>query len=406
MENEKIINKNINYSINVAANKVTSLRITDAEETVVRVYDGEHIGVAGKKGKADEAALITEAKEALKNGVPYPEMLDENKHRSGSDRKVVIEPENFVKTMKSLVSRLSETYPDFIFSNKINMDDSFTSYSNSKNTSYEHSTFSLDISFAIKDKASANIMDAFYGATIKDDYDEDVIVSDVGEILNAYSNKVDMPKEELPIIIDISSATHFASDIVADIYMQGASLFNGKLGTKVFSDKFNFCVDRGVGNKRGVPFFDDEGATAENDKFYFFKNGVFSGLLTNKRSAKKYNLPVSGCGYAKFTSVPSYALVGYTMDVTAPSLKDLVGGGKAIYVAETSGGDMTADGTLGLPVQLAFLYDNGKLVGRLPEFSIGGSVFNVFGDDLKGVSYLDFQRADKSKVLVTKFKIN
>lgn len=405
MESEKIINKNINYSINVAASRVDSLRITENDETVIRVYDGGVIGIAGKKGKADEAVLLSEAKAALKNGVPYPEKLDENKHRSESARKVVVEPENFVKTMKSLVSRLSKTYPDFIFSNKINMDDSFISYSNSKNTSYDYSSFSLDIGLAIKDKASANIMDTFYGATITDKYDEDVIVSDVGNILSAYSNKIQMPKEELPIIIDIGTTSYMTRHIIADMYMQGASLFNGRLGEKIFSDKFSICGDHTVGNKRGIPFFDFEGSTVENDKFYFFKNGVLSGLVTNKRSAEKYNLPISCCGYSNFTSVPSFGLMGYAMDVTEPSLKNLVGG-RAIYVSETSGGDMTADGTLGLPVQLAYLYEDGKLVGRLPEFSIGGSIFEVFGDNFKGVSYLDFKKGEKEKAIVTKFKIS
>lgn len=405
MESEKIINKSIEYGLNVAGSKVDSLRITETDETVVRVYDNGFIGIAGKKGKADEAALYDEAKEALNNKIPYPEMLDENKKRVGGAKKVIIPPENFVKVMKTLVARLSEENPDFIFSNKINMGDDFTSYENSKGTAYSYSSSALNISLAIKDKASANIMDAFYGATIKDEYSEDKIAADVKHILTAYANKIEMPNEEFPIIMDLGATTYMARHFIADFYMSGASLFNGKMGQKIFGDKFSILADRSEGNKRGVPFFDAEGATVENDKFYFIKNGVLSGLLTNKRSAKMYNLPVSGCGYADFTAVPSFALMGYTMDETDKSLKELVGG-KAIYVAETSGGDMTPDGTLGLPVQLAFLYDNGKLVGRLPEFSIGGSIFDVFGKDLKGVSRLDcFCQAD-DKVLVSKFNIN
>lgn len=405
MESEKIINKSVKYGLNVAASKVDSLRITENEETVVRVYEGGFIGIAGKKGKADEAALYEEAKEALKNQIPYPEMLDENKKRSEGENKVIIAPEDFVKTMKKLVARLSEENPDFIFSNKINMEDSFTSYENSKGTAYSFASSSLGIGLVIKDKASANIMDAFYGADIKDNYDEDKIAADVKAELSAYSNKIEMPEEELPIIMDLSAMSYMARHFIADMYMNGASLFNGKMGEKIFSDKFNILVDHAKGNLRGAPFFDDEGTTVENDKFYFIKNGVLSGLVNCKRSANMYKLPLSGCGYADFTDVPSIGLLGYTMEETADSLKELVGG-KAIYVAETSGGDMTPDGTLGLPVQLAFLYDNGKLVGRLPEFSIGGSIFDVFGKSFKGVSRLDcFSQAD-DRVFVSKFNIN
>lgn len=405
MESEKIINKGITYGLNVAASKVDSLRINEDEETVVRVYDNGFIGIAGRKGKGDDELLYEEAKGALKNKVPYPELLDENKKRSEGKNKVIVKPEDFVKTMKKLVARLSKENPDFIFSNKINMSDRFVSYENSKGTAYSYSTSNLVISFAIKDKASANIMDAFYGTMIKDEYNEDKIAADVKAELTAYANKVELPEEDLPIIMDLSASSYMARHFIADLYMNGASLLNGKMGEKIFSDKFNLLVDHSAGSDRGVPFFDDEGATVKNDKFYFIKNGVLNGLVTSKRSANMYKLPVSGCGYADFTDVPSFGLVGYTMDVTAPSLKELVGG-KAIYVAETSGGDMTADGTLGLPVQLAFLYEDGKLVGRLPEFSIGGSIFKVFGDDFKGVARLDcFSEAD-DKVFVSKFNIN
>jgi len=404
MESEKIINKNINYSLNVAASKINSLRITEQNETVIRVYDNGFIGIAGAKGKADENDLFAKAKEALNSGVQYPEMLDENKKRTEDVTKVIVKPEEFVGKFKRLISRLSKTYPDFIFSNKINMDTSFASYENSKNTSYSYAYNSLDISLCIKDKASANIMDAFYGASIKN-VDEDGIVEDVGRLYKAYYNKLPMPDEDLPIIIDFSTTSYIARHIVADLYMQGASLFAGKLGEKIFSDKLNICVDHTPGNKRGAPFFDCEGATIQGDKFYFIKNGVFTNLVTCKRSAKRYNLPVSGCGYSDFTSVPSFGLVGYNTDLDEKPLSKIAGG-RAIYIADTSGGDMTADGTLGLPILLAFLYEDGKLIGRLPEFSIGGSIFDVLGKNLMGVCKTDFYTQDNDNVIVSRFNIN
>lgn len=404
MESEKLVNKSTSYSVSVTGSKVDSLRLTEKEETVLRVFDGGFIGIAGKKGKADSGDLLKEARSSLENKIPYPETLEENGRREENLSKVIIPPEKFVAAMKSLLSRLSAEYPDFIFSNKIYIDNDFSSYENSKGTIYTHFSSLLDISLVIKDKASANIMDAFYGAWIRE-YDEDAVAADVGKILSAYSNKIDMPKEDLPVIIDLNSTSYMLRHILADMYMQGASLFNGRLGQKIFNDKFSVCVDHSAGNRRGVPFFDDEGTTLKGDKFYFFKNGVLSGLVTNRRSAEKYKLPLSGCGYSDFTSVPSFALRGYTMDETAPSLNALTGG-RAVYVCETSGGDMTADGTLGLPVQLAFLYENGRLVGRLPEFSINGSIFDVFGGDFKGVAKADFLSGDNDKLIVTKFKIN
>ncbi|SCG81716.1 hypothetical protein DW1_0095 [Proteiniborus sp. DW1] len=56
----------------------------------------------------------------------------------------------------------------------------------------------------------------------------------------------------------------------------------------------------------------------------------------------------------------------------------------AVLIA--SGGDFTAEGVFGTPVQLAFLTDGERLIGRLPELTISGDVYTMFGDDFIGRS--------------------
>ncbi len=49
-----------------------------------------------------------------------------------------------------------------------------------------------------------------------------------------------------------------------------------------------------------------------------------------------------------------------------------------------SGGDMTPEGHCATPVQMAYLVENGKLVGRLPELNISGNFFELLGKDYLG----------------------
>ena len=63
-------------------------------------------------------------------------------------------------------------------------------------------------------------------------------------------------------------------------------------------------------------------------------------------------------------------------------------------------------GDFGLPVLLAYVYEDGKLLGTLPEFSLSGIVFDVLGGDLIGIVKNDvFSFADET-LIVSKFKIN
>ena len=191
--------------------------------------------------------------------------------------------------------------------------------------------------------------------------------------------------------------------MVAELYVSGSSLLSGKLGEKIFDGKVNILTDRAQENK-SIAFFDTEGVVNKDDKFYFVKDGVFTGVATYKRSSANFNLPLSGGGYATFDEVPQTSFTGFKAART-DELKNLVKG-KAIYVVITSGGDMTPDGTLGLPVQLAYLYENGKLVGKLPEFGIKGNLFELLGKDFIGIARdAVFDFADDN-VLVAKFKVN
>ncbi|MGN1104467.1 MAG: metallopeptidase TldD-related protein [Candidatus Coproplasma sp.] len=405
MQSEKLTLKTTSYGVNVAGNKVDSLRLKEDMRTVVRVYDGGNIGIAGAIGEADVDSLYKTAEEKLSQNIPYPEMLEEGRTRSENRAKTVIPPERFVTTCKQLIARLEREYPDFIFSNKINLNNKQAYYENSKGTAYSYDGANCEIALSIKARSSANIMDLFYGAEIDDGYDEDKIVADVGVLLKPYFNRVPLPEEELPVIIDYFFAQNAFFDIIAERYMSGASIFAGKLGQKVFDEKLSILIDRSPDNKRCLPFFDSEGTTLKDDKFYFIKNGVLEALNTYKRSAATFNLPVSGCANADFDAVPSFGFGGVKCEVTCDSLKELVKG-KAIYVSVTSGGDMTPDGDVGLPIILAYIYEDGKLTATLPEFGVSGNIFDLFGKDFIGIARNDIFGVANEYVAVAKFKIN
>lgn len=403
MEHEKITYKETSYSVNVSGGKVDSLRVKEDLKTVIRVYEDGKIGIAGRIGEGDDKALLEDAKAKLSQNIAYPCNLTENDRRDENKVRKIIPEKDYVKTLKKLVARLNKCYPDFVFSNKINMGEEEIVYENSKNTRYSYKGNEIGGALVIKDKASANIMDLSYGFDTTF-YDEDKIVSDIGKLLNVYHNKVAMPSGEVPVIINPMEVLQYsAQHMIAELYVSGSSLLSGKLNEKIFNEKANILTDRGDADK-AIPFFDAEGVVNNDDKFYFIKDGVFTGLATYKRSAANFNLPVSGGGYAPFDEVPQTSFVGFKMART-DKLKNLVKG-KAIYVFITNGGDMTPDGTLGLPVQLAYLYDNGKLVGRLPEFGINGNIFDVLGKDFIGVARDNNFNFSDDSVLVAKFNIN
>lgn len=405
MNKQKIVNKSRSYAATFAAGEVTSLRIKEDEKTVVRVYDGGKIGVAGRIGEGDDKALEKQAEEALSQNIPYPDALGSGEKRHEDICKGAIAEGDFLPAAKRLAARLKERFPDFIFSDKFAAEQMESTYRDSAGTDLSYASDSVEVSLMIKAAESSNIMDLGYGAR-RDFYSEDKVVSDIAKLLDVYRNKLPLPEEKLPVIIDAGVAQYILSHMVAEMYASGASLFSGKLGQKLFSDKVDLLIDRTPGKDAMVPFFDDEGVTLLQDKFYFIKQGKLEGLATYRRSAAMLNMPLSGSGYADFDSVPqSGNFRGVQFDDKGAKLTDVVKG-KAIYISVTSGGDMTPDGNVATPVMLAYLYDGGKLVGTLPEFGISGNIYDFLGNDLIAVAKNDMFDYMEEQVLVTYFNID
>lgn len=56
----------------------------------------------------------------------------------------------------------------------------------------------------------------------------------------------------------------------------------------------------------------------------------------------------------------------------------------AILVVVSSGGDFTPDGSFAAPVQVSFLFDGERIIGKLPEFTMRSNVYKMLGEDYIG----------------------
>lgn len=405
MDQQKIVNTTRSYAATLAAGEVRSVRIKEDKKTVVRVYDGGKIGIAGCIGDGDEAALAAQAGEMLAQNVTYPDALGNGERRSVDLVAEIIPEADFLKRIERLAARLKERFPQFRFSDKIILEQMASHYTDSNGTDLSYADKTLLLGLMIKAVDSANIMDLDYSADNRY-YDEDAVLGDMAKMLDVYYNKLALPAEKLPVIINTSAINYMLSHLLAETYASGASLFSGKLGQKLFDEKVNLRFDRTPGKHCGTAFFDSEGVTLPDDKFYFIRAGKLEGLATYRRSAAMLDLPLSGCGYAEFDEVPQCGYFsGIELAAGENKLSDVFKG-KGIYVTVTSGGDMTPDGRIAMPVMLAYLYDNGALVGTLPEFGISASLYDILGKDLIAIAQNDMFSYQKEDVLVAWFDID
>ncbi len=404
MKTEKIVKKISNLCLNVVANRVESLRINDSTQNTVRVYDKGMIGVAGSVGEADFAALEAAATEHLSQNIEYPETHAPARTIDIDTAKPILEAQDFIPAIQHFLDRLSAENPQFLFGNKVQLNSSRHSYENSDGERYTYRGNQLAVVLTIKYKGSANIMDESY-ACESDRFDEDAICRDVAMKCNAFLNALPhVEEDEVTVIGDLTPLQFAVNHLVADLYFNNASLLSGKLGEKLFHEQLSVVIDRDPAHVLDLPFFDAEGVVNDGYVKEIIEKGVLKRLLTTKRSAARYHTENIGSASAPYNGVPNIGGEGFDVLNTAEDLAALVKG-RAVYLSDTSGGDMTPSGDMSMPVLTSYLYEDGNLLGKLPEYALSANLFDLLGKDFIGVTEKGLFGFGKQKYFVYRAKI-
>lgn len=401
MQKEIISQKTCEYSVNISANKVDSLRKVVENATTIRVYENGFVGIAGQLGEVDINELEKLAIENLSNKVPYPCDLTKNVVKSVDSTTTIIDKDEFVKTCQHLVKRISAECPDFLFSNKIKYYEKESDYQNSVGTHLSYKGNYMSFTVIIKNKNTANIMDMAYFDQIKD-YNEDNVVEDIKLLCDTFNKDASVDDGKYKVItMDSMFISNAAGPLVGEMYANQASLFKGKLNEQILNDNLSILKKESF----KTSFFDAEGTMLDDDNRYLVKDGVFVATLSNKKVAKQYGLPRIPCSSASYDSAPAIAGEGIRASVTAKSLNDIIGNDKAILIVEASGGDMTTSGDWATPVQMSFLIEGGKLVGKLPPLNATANLFDLLGKDYLGTTESAFLNTQNMQYMVANVNI-
>lgn len=391
-------------SLSLVKNSIQAIRRKDICKTGCRLIKDGKISITGGLGKVNEEELFAKAEKFLAEAVEYPvepgASLSHKTDLSGfriSDAELCDKIENILQQLKT-------SHPNFYISNKVNLSSIDYSIENELGLNLSHSDTYLSLSFLLKESSSTGIMDTFFGVAQRE-LDETRVVDAVNQIIEAYQNKLEAIDGEIPVIIDQGTLTRlFLRDLNGKMVGNKASLFDGQFDQQVFSEDFSLRIANDP-IETFSPAFDAEGTIANADLLTLIDRGFIRRPYTDKRTARQFGFMNTGCAGGNYDSVPS---LGTCMLEIAPSdktLKQLLQGKMGILVAIASGGDFTPDGMFASPVQVAYLTDGEKLIGRLPEMTISGSIFDFFGKNFVGVSSNKFYCAGDERLAVVNLDV-
>ena len=375
----------VETALNVTQGVIDSVRKKQIVKSGCRVYDNGCIGIAGTLGEATQETW-DRAVEGLSRKVPYPYAPQTGLYRHEDRTGELLDPAVFTQRAELLLERLRAAFPRIIFSNQICMKQYTVSLTNDSGLDLLHRENYYAVILLAKAVDSAAVFDTaaqYLGRT----FDTDTVFADICQILQAHTTEASMPEgKTLPLILEPQLLTeHLSQALNGQLFHRDASLLSGKQGERLFSEDFTLYADRSKGDLAGC-FFDAEGMTLSGDKLPLIENGVLIRPYADKKTAAEFSCENTAAAGGDYDDLPQLSAPALTFGSDGKALKDMLRGRDAALVVMAGGGDCTAEGMWATPVQTAYLYRDGKLLGKLPEFNARGSLFDLLGKGYLGRS--------------------
>jgi len=383
-------------SIQIENSKILAIKNKNITQKSVRVFDEEKkiLALAPAVGDVPDDELEKKAIDMLSLNISYDYELEKETKgdfvKNNMSIKSIQELEIFTK---NVMNDLKDISKDFVINGMVSSNTEKQSIKNSFDLNLSLQKTSIKCSFSLKKKGSGNIMDGFtgfYGYDITENKYKSFL-KDTEFIAGACSSDiVSLENKSYKILSNKDEILRkLYSDIKGIEYEEKTSLIAGKLNEKIANESFciNECYDyENLGTY--IPF-DDEGIVREKE-LVLIENGILKNVLYDKKQAKKYGKVSTGNGFRSYNTHPSIASRKWRVLGVEKKVTDLLIDDTVIIPFISSGGDFLPNGNFTLPVQLAFVFKNGKFVGRAPQITMIGNYLDCLNKDFLALGKNDF----------------
>ncbi|HBH48357.1 MAG TPA: peptidase U62 [Bacteroidales bacterium] len=214
----------------------------------------------------------------------------------------------------------------------------------------------------------------FYNMTTPKQVAEEV----VKRTLTAF-DAIQPPAGEMPVVLGPGVTGILLHEAIghgmeADFNRKGISTYSDMIGKKVAEPFVNIIDDGTMNNLTGAINFDDEGNKGQ--KTVLVENGILTGYLHDKISAKHYGVAPTGNGRREsYEHYPVPRMCNTYMTAGSEAPEDVIKAAKnGIYIEDVSNGQVKiGEGDFAFFVSRGRLIEDGKLTAPIKDVNIMGN---------------------------------
>lgn len=385
MKKEKYTTTNIEAEVHIVENEIVSFNKFDKTTTSFRVYDNGFVGVHYQLGKMSDKEGYALAEKNLELKRQYPFDL-ENGVRELDKTEKLLTDEQLMKKAKAELTYLLKTHPDFTYSGTFYVNSYFEQQKNSAGMDYQVRDGHNGVSITFKHKDSKDLDDGWFSLNFRNGFSSAKFRRMADNYLSNFTKMVELPEELIIMLPDWNLSGKLRDSLNAEKLALGTSLLSGKIGEKVFADSLTICHNVAKKNIWMNTFWDADGIVHKGDKLCYIKNGKILRGYADKRIAAKYGVECTGSAYHNYRDIPNNGWVNFKITAQKKTPKEILNGKLAVLPVQFSGGGFSDTGEYAMPVQMAYLTDGEKILGRVPPFTMRSNMFDMFGKDFIGVA--------------------
>ncbi|MCM1055350.1 MAG: metallopeptidase TldD-related protein [Bacteroides sp.] len=369
--------------VKIQENKAVSFDRVNSVTHSFRVHSGGYLGVYYHAGEISDGAGYARAEENLKLKRQYKFDL-ETGVRSRDKTERIFTDRELLDMTKEAVEHICRKYPSFALNGGFRQTISESRMENERGLSYSNKDCTLNAGLSFKHKDSKNIRDGGFNLAQRD-YELKKLYDMADNYLSAFETVKPMPEEIIVQMQYYSLLEKLTEALNAESMCLGTSSLSGRIGERVFNKDFTLRHDVSDEECWHTDFFDGEGVTLKDDRLTYIENGVLLRGYADKKIAEKYGVEPTGSAWESYTDIPSNGDVNLRIDRSGKTVKELLNGRLTVVPVSYSGGGFNDKGEYVMPVQLGYLCDGERFLGRLPEFTLTSNMYDMFGDDFIGV---------------------
>lgn len=370
-------------TVKIEENKIVSFDKNNSTAYSFRVGRDGFLGVHYQQGEMSDEEGYARAEQNLEWKRPYS-FEPETGVRSRDKTEKVLSDKELLDMAREALEHIHAKYPDFRLDGDFKQMNKETGQENDRGLKFLNKDCTTNVDISFKHKDSKDISDGWFGFGLRS-FELEKLYAMADNYLSNYEKIVEFPEEIIIQMQYYSLLGKLIEDLDAEKICLGTSLLSGKIGEKVFADGFTFCHDVTDKECWHNAFFDGEGVTLPGDKISFIENGVLLRGYSDKKIAAKYGVEHTGSAWRSFADIPSNGNINARIARSDKTVKELLAGRLSIVPVRYSGGGFNEKGEYVMPVQMAYLCDGEKFLGRLPEFTLVSNMFDMFGNDFIGV---------------------